>query len=144
MASLHNNAAKTRGRPFRPGNPGRPKGARHAATVAAEALLDGQAKALTQKAIEAALGGDSVALRLCPDRIVPPRRERPVKFALPALKVAEDAAAAMAAITAAVAEGEHSLGEAESAEKLVELFVRSLEAGEFDRRIKALEETARR
>jgi hypothetical protein len=34
-----------------------------------------------------------------------------------------------------------ALGEAESAAKLVELFVRSLEAGEFDRRIKALEET---
>jgi hypothetical protein len=35
-------------------------------------------------------------------------------------------------------------GEAESAGKLVELFVRSLEAGEFDRRIRALEEIARR
>jgi hypothetical protein len=112
--------------------------------MAAEALLDGQAEKLTQKAIEAALGGDSVALRLCLDRIVPPRRERPVKFALPALKVAEDAAAAMGAITAAVAEGELSLGEAESAAKLVELFVRTLEAGEFDRRIRALEETAGR
>jgi hypothetical protein len=50
----------------------------------------------------------------------------------------------MAAITAAVAEGELSLGEAESAAKLVELFVRTLEAGEFDRRIRALEETARK
>jgi hypothetical protein len=48
----------------------------------------------------------------------------------------------MAAITAAVAEGELSLGEAESVAKSVELFVRSIEAGEFDRRIKALEETA--
>jgi hypothetical protein len=137
-------AANTRGRPFRPGNSGKPKGARHAATLAAEALLDGQAEALTQKAIEGALGGDSAALRLCLDRIVPPRRERPVKFALPALKVAEDAAAAMSAITAAVAEGELSLGEAESAAKLVELFVRTLEAGEFERRIRSLEEAAQK
>ena len=112
--------------------------------MAAEALLDGQAETLTQKAIDAALAGDNIALRLCLDRIVPPRRDRPVKFALPPLEKAEDAAAAMAAITAAVADGELSLGEAESAAKLVELFVRSLEAGEFDRRIKALEETARR
>jgi hypothetical protein len=148
VPSSRNNASKTpgrgRGRPFQKGNPGRPTGARHAATLAAEALLDGEAEALTRKAIEGALGGDNVALRLCLERIVPPRRERPVKLALPALKGAEDAAAAMAAITAAVAEGDLSLGEAESAAKLVELFVRSLEAGEFDTRIRVLEETARK
>jgi hypothetical protein len=40
------------------------------------------------------------------------------------------------------AKGELSLGEAESVAKLVELFVRSLEAGEFERRIRGLEETA--
>jgi hypothetical protein len=139
-----NNAAKTRGRPFRAGNPGRPPGSRHKATIAAEALLDGQAEALTQKAMEAALNGDTTALRLCMDRIIPPRRERLVKFALPPLERAEDAAAAMAAIMAAVAGGELSLGEAESVAKLVELFVRSLEAGEFERRLGALEELARK
>jgi hypothetical protein len=48
----------------------------------------------------------------------------------------------MAAIIAAVAGGELSLGEAESVARLVELFVRSLEAGEFDRRIRGLEERA--
>jgi hypothetical protein len=46
--SPRNNAAKTRGRPFAKGNPGRRKGARHRATVAAEALLDGEAEALTR------------------------------------------------------------------------------------------------
>src|SRR6267142_255835 len=47
-----------RGRPFlrgESGNPaGRPMGARHKATVAAEALLDGEAEALTRKAVEMA------------------------------------------------------------------------------------------
>jgi hypothetical protein len=146
LKGSRNSASKTPGRGpgrrFQPGNPGRPKGTRHAATLAAEALLDGQAEALTQKAIEAALAGDSVALRLCLDRIVPPRRERLVEFVLPPLEKAEDAAAAMAAIIAAVAGGELSLGEAESVAKLVELFVRSLEAGELERRLRALEETA--
>jgi hypothetical protein len=41
--------------------------------LALEALLDGQANALTQKAIDLALGGDMAALRLCLDRILPPR-----------------------------------------------------------------------
>src|SRR5689334_3084270 len=60
------------------GNPrGKPKGARHRSTLAAEALLDGEAEALTRKAIEMALAGESTALRLCLNRILSPRRERP-------------------------------------------------------------------
>ena len=121
---------------------GRPRGARHKATLAAEALLDGEAEGLTRKAVEAALGGDMAALRLCLDRIVPPRRERPVTFRIPPLKSAEDAAVAMAAITEAVAVGELLLGEAESASALVERFVRTIEAGEFEKRLRTLEETA--
>jgi hypothetical protein len=127
----------------RSGNPaGRPVGARHKTTIAAEALLDGEAEALTRKAIEAALGGDMTALRLCLDRILPPRRERPIKFELPPLRSAEGASAAMAAITAAVAAGELSLGEAESAAKLVELYLRTLETAEYERRLRALEQAA--
>ena len=121
---------------------GRPPGARHKATLAAEALLDGESEALTRKAVEAALGGDMAALRLCLDRIVPPRRERPVNFRIPPLKSAEDAAVAMAAITEAVAAGELLLGEAESASALVERFVRTIEAGEFEKRLRALEAAA--
>src|SRR5205814_9306399 len=94
--------AETLGKPFQPGNPGGPRGARHKATIAAEALLDGEAEGLTRKAIEAALGGDTAALRLCIDGIVPPRRERPINFQIPPLTSAEDDAVAMAAITEAV------------------------------------------
>ena len=44
------------------GNPnGRPQGSRNAATLALESLLDGQAEALTQKAIDLALAGDLVS-----------------------------------------------------------------------------------
>src|SRR5262245_60552912 len=141
-----NNGGKTvdrnPGGRFQQGNPGRPPGARHKATLAAEALLDGEAEGLTRKAIEAALGGDSVALRICMDRILPPRRERPVSFKLPCLQSTEDAAAAMAAITEAMAAGGLSLGEAEVASALVERFVRTLEAGEFEKRLRALEAAA--
>src|SRR5207248_1837063 len=77
-------AGKQRGRPFRRGesgnSAGRPVGARHKATVAAETLLDGEAEGLTRKVLEMALAGDNVAMRLCLERILPPRRERPVRF----------------------------------------------------------------
>ena len=83
----------TRGRPFAPGNPGKPKGARHRATRAMEALLDGESEALTRRAIEMALAGDSTAMRLCMDRLLPALRERPVSVDLPPLNGSQDAVA---------------------------------------------------
>jgi hypothetical protein len=54
------------------GNPhGKPKGALNHATRAAQMLLDGEANAITRKCIEMALAGDTIALRLCLERIVP-------------------------------------------------------------------------
>ncbi len=139
-----NTAQKQRGRPFpkgRSGNPGgRPPGARNAATVVAEQLLDGEAEALTRKVIEAAKGGDMVALRLCLDRILPPRRERPVRIKLPELGSASDASRAMAAVTAAVARGELTPAEGGELARLVESHVRAIEATEFECRLRALEE----
>jgi len=61
------------------GNPaGRRRGVRNKATEAAERLLEGEAEALARKAIERALEGDPTALRLCLDRLIPPRRGRTV------------------------------------------------------------------
>ncbi len=44
---------------------------------------------LTQKAIQMALDGDPMALRLCLDRLCPPRRDRPVSFPLPPITGAQ-------------------------------------------------------
>ena len=73
-----------RGRPFAKGQSGhpagRPAGARNKKTLAAAVLLDGEAEALTRRAVELAFAGDPMALRLCIERILPPCRERTVKF----------------------------------------------------------------
>jgi hypothetical protein len=136
-------AGQQRGRPFAKGQSGkpsgRPPGARHKATIAAEALFDGEAEGLTRKAVELALNGDTVALRLCLERILPPRRERPVHFALPELRSPADAAAAMAVIATAVANGDLTPGEAGELAKFVDTYVRALDASDFDRRLRAME-----
>jgi hypothetical protein len=142
--AAENTAQKQRGQPFRKGqsgNPrGRPPGARNAATMLAEQLLDGEAETLTRKAVKLALAGDTVALRLCLDRILPPRRERPVRFRMPELASATDAAKAMAALTAAVASGELTPPGACELSKLVETYIKTIEATEIERRLRALEE----
>ena len=66
------------------GNPGgRPKGALNKITLAAQALLEGEAEALTRKAVELAKNGNPVALRLCLERVLPPWKDRPINFTLP-------------------------------------------------------------
>jgi len=140
-------APKQRGRPFpkgQSGNPnGRPLGARHRTTVAVEALLEGEAEKLTRKAVALALKGNVACLRLCLDRISPPRRDRAVQFAIPPLNSADDASKAMAAITAAVASGDLTSNEAGELSRVVDGYVKTLEATEIERRLRILEERAR-
>jgi hypothetical protein len=125
------------------GNPrGKPRGARNRATVLAEALLDGEAEALTRKAIEKALEGDGIALRLCLERILPARKERPIFFSMPAIASAGDAAKAMGALLAAVAAGNVTPSEAGEVSKIVEIYFEALQVSEFEQRLKALEERA--
>jgi hypothetical protein len=127
---------------FAPGNPGKPRGARHRATEAVLALLDGQAEALTRKAVELALGGDVTALRLCLERIAPPRRDAPVTFELPAMASARDAAQAAGAVLGAVSEGELTPTEGASIMALVETWRRTFETAEIEARLAALEGAA--
>jgi Family of unknown function (DUF5681) len=95
------------------GNPaGKPAGARHKVTRAVEALLEGQADALTQKAIDMALAGDGPALRLCLDRIAPPRQDVPISFDLPSIRTAGDTVSASSSLLEAVAAGEVTPDEA--------------------------------
>jgi hypothetical protein len=64
-------------KPGQSGNPnGRPMGALNKTTLAAQALLDGEAETITRKCIDLAMEGDGTALRLCLSRILPVKRER--------------------------------------------------------------------
>ena len=123
------------------GNPaGRPKGSRNATTIALETLLDGQATALTQKAIDVALTGDIPALRLCLDRILPPRKDSPVAFDLPEMKSLSDAVPAMGALVKAVGQGDLTPTEAAELTKMVQAFAKIIETAELEERVRKLEE----
>lgn len=122
------------------GNPaGRPKGSRSRSTLAIEAILEGEAEAITRKVIELALDGDGPALRMCMDRIAPPRKDRHVPFTLPPIVTAADAMKANAALVAAVADGELTPSEASDLGRLVETVIRGIELTDVQERLARLE-----
>ena len=136
----------TRGRPFGEGNPGntagRPKGARNRATQALEKMFADEAQEITRKAIELAKDGDTVALRLCMDRLMPVRKDRPITFALPEIETAADLTKATRALLQGVADGEITPSEAAELSKLVDAHTKAIEAVDLATRLSALEQAA--
>ena len=137
------NADKMQGTKFAPGQSGNPagkaKGTRNKTTLAIEALLEGEADALTRKAIDMAKEGDGPALRMCLDRLAPPRKDSPVCFDLPSIKSVADAVEASSALLSAVAGGNVTPDEAARVMSLLTSHKVLVETGEFERRLEALE-----
>ncbi len=140
MSEARKNVGSTRGRPFQAGNAGRPKGSRNKATLAMEALLRGEAEVIARKAVEMAKEGDTTAIRLCMDRLLPARKDRHVPFALPKLETAADAVKATAALVEAVAAGDLTPSEAAELSKLVEGFTRAADLHDIQARLEKLEQ----
>lgn len=143
MTAPRKNAATTRGKPFEPGNAGRPRGARHRTTLAIEALLEGEHEKLTRKAIEKALEGDVVALRLCLDRVAPARKDAPIAFDMPKVETAEDTLAASASVLAAVAGGDITPEEGARVMALLAAHRGIIDTANIEARLRAVEETIR-
>jgi hypothetical protein len=133
-------ATNTRGKPFTKGNAGKPPGTRHRVTRAIEELLEGEADALTRKAIEKALEGDMTALRLCLDRLVPPRRDSPISMTLPPITTAADTVTASATLLDAVATGDVTPDEAGRVMALLTAHRTLIETADLAARVAALEE----
>ena len=124
---------------FTEGNCGRPKGSRNKATLAIKSLLEGQAEALTQTAVTKALEGDSMALRLCMERIAPTPKDQPVSFSLPTMNNSLEASEAAGSVLTAVSEGELTPIEATRVMGLIDSYRRTLELTDIEERLRTLE-----
>lgn len=130
------------GRPFLPGNTfskGRPPGRKNKLTIFREALDKG-ATAIIRVVKEQALKRDPVAMKLCMERLVPVPKTPTPRFQLPTVYSAADLAPAIGAVTKAVAEGWLSAQDGESVARIIECHRRTLEAEDFERRLRVLEE----
>ncbi|MFL9987129.1 DUF5681 domain-containing protein [Paraburkholderia sediminicola] len=119
------------------GNPaGKPKGARDKRTELRE-LLRPRAAELVQKAVELALAGDTTALRICIDRIIPTIKAKDAPIGIGGLtgSLAEQGQAVLAAMAA----GEITPDEANAVMAAIAAQVRIVEADELEKRIAALE-----
>jgi hypothetical protein len=122
------------------GNPaGRAPGCRNHATLMAEVLLDGEVEALTRKAVELAMEGDTTALKLCLERIVPRRKSRAVAFDLPRIDRVEDLGNAIGSVLEAAAGGRLFLDEAAALIGMMEARRKAIETIDFEKRLQALE-----
>lgn len=141
-----NNRSKTEGRTergtFAPGNrlsPGRPPGARKRASLVVDGLLEAQAEALAQKAIDAALDGDVAALRICLDRLSPPQKSKPIQVKLPPASDAHGVEQAAAAVIEAVAGGDISPDEGTALTSMLEARRKAIETHDNAKRLDLIE-----
>jgi hypothetical protein len=107
-------------------------------------LLEGEAEAVTRAVVDKAKSGELAAAKIILDRILPPRRDRPVVFTVPKIEKAADALTASAAIVEAVARGELTPTEAHEITALLTSHIKLLEAVEFEQRLTALEQARER
>jgi len=99
--------------PGHSGNPaGRPPGSRNKKTLALEETFDEHAEEILKELIARAKDGEKTAMRLCVDRMLAPKRERPVVIALPVIETTADARKAIGVVTAELAEGSLTITEA--------------------------------
>lgn len=133
--------ASTRFQPGQSGNPlGRPTGTRHAALLALDAIGADGAKDIMHAVVGAAQSGDMRAADILLRRLWPERRGRPVLFDIPPIETASDIAAALGAVTNAVAAGDASPEEGAAMASILEAQRRAVETADLERRLTALEQ----
>ena len=134
---------KQRGRPFQPGqsgNPaGKPKGTRHVALQALDAIGEAAAADVLRRVVEDAKGGDLRAAEILLRRLWPERKGRPTPLELPALDTPAALVKATAAIVEAVAGGDVTPEEGAAVASIVETHRRAIETEELERRLAVLE-----
>ena len=104
-----------------------------------EALLEEGAEQLINKAMTMALDGDTAAMRLCLERILPVRRDRLVHLDLPPIGSAKEISGAMSTILKAIGEGQITPGEGEMIANILATQTNVFVAEELESRLEKVE-----
>jgi len=132
-----------RGKPFAPGNKlgrGRPRGSRNKTTLLAQELLDSYAEPLVRKCLHMALQGDPKAMQLCMDRILPARRDLPMKLGKLPMGTAAELCEASATVLQKAASGQLTVMQAQGFSGLIENHRSMIETVHMDARLRTIEQ----
>jgi hypothetical protein len=132
-----------RGKPFEPGNTfgqGRPRGSRNKTTLLAQELLDSHAEALVRKCLVMAMQGELKAMQLCMDRILPARRDLPVKLGKLPMGTAAELSKASATVLQRAASGQLTVTQAQGFSGLIENHRSTIETADLDARLRTIEQ----
>ncbi len=143
MNSTSNNAAKPRGTPFKPGNKhgkGRPSGSRNKATLALEALIDGEGEAIVQNILDEAKNGNTVYGKALLDRLVPPRKSIPTPIDIPQVNTTDDLEIALIQVINDMAKGEITPEEAQTITGVIANHIKLHETLKIEDRLKLVEQ----
>ncbi len=122
------------------GNPsGRPRGVKDKRSEMRD-LLRPHAAELIQKAVDLAKDGDTTALRICIDRLIPPARESAIELSIPETSTISACLEAQATVVAAVSSGNLLPGEGQALSSLIEHQRRALETQQLEQRMKIIED----
>lgn len=80
------------------------------------------------------------AIKLVLDRILPAKRDRAIDVKLPKLQTADDAVNAMSLIIYALGSGNITPDEGEAISRVVDAFLRAIQAHDIEKRVSLLEE----
>ena len=129
---------------FQKGVSGNPKGRAKGSGKVSQyrALLDPYAPQLVQKVTDLALGGDTAALRICLERLLPPLKAQALPVNITGFSPKAGLADQGQAILKAVAQGLITPDEAASLMQAVASQGRIIEVDDLERRLAALEEQA--
>jgi len=118
--------------PGQSGNPaGRPPGSRNKKTLALEEAFDEHAEEILKEVVGRAKEGEKAAMRLCMERMLAPKRERPVAIDLPVIETPADARKALAVVAAELSEGGLTITEATRLIGLIQRMLRLV--GQIDK-----------
>lgn len=139
------NAEKMRGNPKfqkgRSGNPkGKIKGTRNKATLFAEQLLQGELETICRRLLQEAVEGNMQAIKIVLDRLLPPKRNIPIAIDLTKLENSSDALNAISYVTVAVSRGDLSVEEGEALSRMIEVYIRAVEAHDYETRLSKIEQ----
>ena len=134
-----NEELKPRGRPFAPGNHGRPPGSKNKTTRMLEQLIEGQAEEFVEKLKESALAGDVACLRIIMDRLIPLRKSQPIEVDIPPINGSQDVLSVISSVWDAIRDGELTPEEATALCPLIDRSIRAIEVNNLSKRLDELE-----